>query len=505
MAPFPAVLVRHKTVRTGKVRLGAGFVFGAYIAALNGKRPVAVDGDEDPRPRHVGRIVGDGPFEQRADLGIDRLDPRADLLGNISRICPFRFERLGFGFEGRKPRFLIARHRLGDTGDFAHAARCIPRQVDRGRHPFPAFGADLLPFGLQPVGHELIKQGRIGQPAAIVGLEQVAHHAAARRRIGLDADETHPLVGNAHRILGQLLANVMGRLIVAVGEQFPDLFLARMVVRHGKAHQLFERHAVLGIDLVQPGRDRGELQPLAHHCRRRHEMRGNRFDVATLLNHRLHRAELVERVKSLAEGVFGKAVLLGGNIVGDSLDDARDRRVLGQPLLFDQQLERAETPATGRNFERAGFSAGLIEDRADIEALEKRAAGDIFRQFGNGDTRLDPANVGLGQDQPVEGNVPRAAEGDFLNCLGHGSGTPWRAAARLSLGYQARHESRRLSSSSGRPATGRPSAQVGTHPRPDQTAQRMRKITPPQQASPASTMANRARPGARRCSSLRSL
>src|SRR3546814_8239193 len=67
-----------------------------------------------------------------------------------------------------------------------------------------------------------------------------------------------------------------------------DLLLALMVIGDGKGHELLQRHAVLGIDLVQPGRDLGELQPLAHDGRRHQEVCGDRFDILALVHHRPH-------------------------------------------------------------------------------------------------------------------------------------------------------------------------------------------------------------------------
>ena len=61
-------------------------------------------------------------------------------------------------------------------------------------------------------------------------LEQVAHYHAAGRFIDIDPDELRPFVGGAHRAFGQLAANMLGLLVVAVGERLPDLLLARMIV-----------------------------------------------------------------------------------------------------------------------------------------------------------------------------------------------------------------------------------------------------------------------------------
>src|SRR3546814_6720060 len=90
-----------------------------------------------------------------------------------------------------------------------------PGQVDGGRDPLPALGADLLAFDLKFFGDQPVEERGIGQPAAIVLLEQVAHHAAAGLDIGLDPDEPHPLVRDAHAVLGQLLPDIGARPVVA--------------------------------------------------------------------------------------------------------------------------------------------------------------------------------------------------------------------------------------------------------------------------------------------------
>jgi hypothetical protein len=44
-------------------------------------------------------------------------------------------------------------------------------------------------FGLQLLGDQAVEQGRSCSQPPVVGLEQIAQHDAARRLIGVDADE----------------------------------------------------------------------------------------------------------------------------------------------------------------------------------------------------------------------------------------------------------------------------------------------------------------------------
>ena len=148
-------------------------------------------------------------------------------------------------------------------------------------------------------------------------------------------------------------------------------------------------------------------------------MRRERFDFVALVDHRLHRAELVERVQIFAHGVFRIAVFFGKDARG-RLNDARYRRILRQPLLLHEQFERAVAPAAGGDFEQAGIRAIVTDVWPHIEALQQGAAGDVIGKLADRHPGLHAPDIGLGQDQPVERNVARRAEDDLLLCSGHG-------------------------------------------------------------------------------------
>src|SRR3546814_7139394 len=78
------------------------------------------------------------------------------------------------------------------------------------------------------LGDEVVEQRDVLEPAAVIMLEQVAQHDAARLLIGLEADELHPLVGGAHGALGQQPPDLIGLLAVGSSEPFPDLLLTRI-------------------------------------------------------------------------------------------------------------------------------------------------------------------------------------------------------------------------------------------------------------------------------------
>ncbi|WP_443028859.1 MULTISPECIES: hypothetical protein [unclassified Sphingopyxis] len=185
-------------------------------------------------------------------------------------------------------------------------------------------------------------------------------------------------------------------------------------------------------------------------------MRGDFFDIVALLGHRLHGAELVERMKGFAPGIFGEAVVFGKDAAIGRLDDARNGSIPGEPLLLHQQLKSAISPASGRNLIIPGFLAVVIQDRPDIEAGQQASPLDIGCEFSNSFPGEDFPHVGLGQKQPVEGNVARLVEGDFRLRLGHepspgrdaGSHSPdsrFRRKDRNSLWLSKRHRQVRRS------------------------------------------------------------
>src|SRR6266478_10155189 len=98
-------------------------------------------------------------------------------------------------------------------------------------------------------------------------LEQIACHDTARCLIGINADEHCASVGSADRAFGELAADVVRFGAAATGQLLPDLLLTAMVVRHRERHQLFQRHAVAGVDIEEFWGDCRELQPLFHNSR----------------------------------------------------------------------------------------------------------------------------------------------------------------------------------------------------------------------------------------------
>src|SRR3546814_19631046 len=52
------------------------------IAAFNPERAIDLDRHERAGMRHIGGIEADRPINQRANLDVDRFEPRVDLVGD---------------------------------------------------------------------------------------------------------------------------------------------------------------------------------------------------------------------------------------------------------------------------------------------------------------------------------------------------------------------------------------------------------------------------------------
>ena len=188
------------------------------------------------------------------------------------------------------------------------------------------------------------------------------------------------------------------------------MLLTRVVVGDREGHELLKAHFVLGIEIEQARRDRGELEPLLDHGRAHEEARGDIFLAEPLVAQGLEGAELVERMKRDALHVLGERILLGEAF---GADHARHGLRLRHALLLHQQFKRAVAPPAGRNFVHAGLDTVRVANRAHAEALQQAAPGDVLRQFLDRDPGLDLANIGLGKNELVERNILGLAQGDL--------------------------------------------------------------------------------------------
>src|SRR3546814_10141509 len=88
------------------------------------------------------------------------------------------------------------------------------------------------------------------------------------------------------------------------------LFPYTTLFRSGERHELVERHAVVGIDVEELGRNRREAQALLDDRHGDEEPRGDLLFRLALLAQREERPELVERVQWRTLDILGEAVLL---------------------------------------------------------------------------------------------------------------------------------------------------------------------------------------------------
>ena len=255
---------------------------------------------------------------------------------------------------------------------------------------------------VQLLGHHLLDQADVLQPAAVVALEEVVQHRAAGLDVGVDADELRPLVGGADSVLGQHAPDGVSGLVVGLAQPLEDLLLASVVAVDGERQQLVQAHAILGVDIEQPRADRRQPQALLHYSDRDELVGRNLLLGLALLAQRQEGAELVERMQRRALDVLGQAVLFG-QAVGP--DHTGDRRGLGQPALLDQRGERAIAPTAGRDLVHAGLHAGFVDDGAHAQAHQQASPRDVLGEFLDRHARLDVAHVGLAQHQLVEGDV----------------------------------------------------------------------------------------------------
>ena len=321
----------------------------------------------------------------------------------------------------RRADFLLA-HLDGFALELAQAVGVAVGEIDGDRDPFPAFGGQGLGFLLQLVLNQAVEQGRVLQPAAAIVLEKIAGDLAAGGLVGLDANKRGAaVIGGVDGGFGQHAADLIGLRVVAVLHRLPDLFLAGVVGGEGEGHDVLERHLLGDVELEKPGRDGGEAQALPDDLRRDEETRRDVVFCEALVDQRLEGAELVDGVQGLALRVLGEGIFLGDAGIAH---DAGNRHGLIEALGLHKAFEGAIAPAAGRDLVEAGFFAVRADDGADIEVLQQAAAGDVLGQFLDRHAGLYRADVGLAQDQLVEGDLADNGEGLDLGRFSHGSDAP---------------------------------------------------------------------------------
>ena len=194
-------------------------------------------------------------------------------------------EAIKLGLQGVTARPLLISEVDGLAVELAEARSVAIRKIGSDRDPLPALGTKGLGFGLQLLDHQAVEQRRVQEPAAIVKLEQIAHHGAAGRLV----------VGNTDELCH-----------MAARELHPNLLLAYGIVRYRERHELFQRHAILGVNVEECFGNRSKLQPLLDNGRAHEEPGSDLLFAESLLAQGLEDAKLVERVQGNSLDVLGQ-------------------------------------------------------------------------------------------------------------------------------------------------------------------------------------------------------
>lgn len=171
-------------------RRDGDFVFGPDIAAFDPQGARPVDADKGAGARNLSRVVNDRPLLEGGQRGLDLGNALIDLLRDFVRLDVSLLQLVELSPES----FIGGRLLFGERTLLADQAAEIVgvaiRKVGGNFDPLPAFGADYVGLALQVLRDEPVEQGRVLQPTAVIGIEQVAQNNAARRLIALRLSHT---------------------------------------------------------------------------------------------------------------------------------------------------------------------------------------------------------------------------------------------------------------------------------------------------------------------------
>ena len=176
-------------------------VLRPHIAALDMQAAVGADADEDAGTRDLRRIVDHGPILKLAHRRLDLAQACVDLLRDFLGVSVLLLQLVQLRLESVARFGLLLRQRHLLAAQPAQPIGVAVGEVGGDLDPLPSLGADALRLPLQLCGDQPVEQRRVLQPAAVVGLEQVAQDDAAGHLIVGDADEPCAPVGGPHRIL----------------------------------------------------------------------------------------------------------------------------------------------------------------------------------------------------------------------------------------------------------------------------------------------------------------
>ena len=186
-----------------------GGIFAAEIAALDEKQAVIAKADEGSGLGLLRLLEDRRAVFEIGNGANDEIAARLVLLGAVARFVK-RFQLVEKGLE---LPVLILGERRRKRFQGPEIAVMIPREIDGGFDPAPAFGLEGLGFGGKLFADQPFEQGHVLQIAAFVIVEQIADDDAARGLVRVGADEDRAAVAGMHRFLGQHAADGVGSLV----------------------------------------------------------------------------------------------------------------------------------------------------------------------------------------------------------------------------------------------------------------------------------------------------
>ena len=370
--------------RSRIARFACGHVFGPDQALDQLELAVVVDGGDAP---------GDGdilaPVDRAGlDHGLDLVEPGLVALGFLDQFFgPAVVVHVG-EFVVAAPQALdlglLFVRRLGRLRTHPpEACGGAPVHVDPCLGPFPS----RLQFPrrrLEAVHGELVQQIGIVEPDPPLVLlgEQVAVDPAARRLVGLDADEMRDGGRGRNPVLGQQALDLPSAGAVALlAHRRPDRTLARLIRGDGEGHQCVQIDFARAVGLKQHWCGVAEPQPLLHGALRDPEARRDGGRRAARIGQAAECLDLIGRVHGGADTVLGQRNFFGRH---DTADHAAGHGVvLVQCALGGQRLHRGKPPSAG-DHRVARNAIGARPHGTGNQVLEQPVGYDRGLELGEG-------------------------------------------------------------------------------------------------------------------------
>ena len=112
--------------------------------------------------------------------------------------------------------------------------------------------------------------------------------------------------------------------------------------------------------------------------------------------------ELIERMQRLAHRVLREGIFLLDAV---RFDNAGNRRVPGEALLFDEKFEGGEPPTAGSHVEFSRLGAIAIEERPDAQRLQQSAPGNVLGQILDAHPRFDPPHIRVRRHATIDRRI----------------------------------------------------------------------------------------------------